>query len=1199
MERFIRPEKFEGRPDTTSAQWNHWFKTFSWFLTKAEAADEDKLGLLINHISPEVYEHINECVSYNDAIRILKSVYVKPVNTIFARYQLSTRKQQSHETLDQFVQALRVFAKDCKFAAQSLQERSDEAIMDAFIAGISSSNIRQRLLENSNLSLETAIQQARSLDLAQRNSDRYSSEIGSQNLVAAISEREISDTSENEELLAVNLNRKCMFCGNLPHHRSKCPARNADCFKCSKKGHFSKVCRSTGPGKNHGPNKINHSVSALLASVEENQPATFFNNISINGKTIEALIDTGSTSSFISGESIAKLNLPIYPSSNQITLAAKSTCTTIGYSFANIELNNSRYENVKLNVLKDLCTQVILGRDFMSRHSAIEFKFPGDLPKLTFCSVAEMNINPPSLFSNLSPECRPIRISSRKFSSDDQKFIKEEIAKLLEDGIIEKSSSPWRAQVLVAGGITHKKRLVVDYSQTINKFTYLDAYPAPNINDLVHTLAQNEYFSKLDLKSAYHQVPLMESERHYTAFEADKELYQFTRIPFGITNAVAKFQRLMNEFIKSNSLENTYAYIDDIIICGKTVEEHNTNLEKFMNAAIIDNITINKDKSEFLTTEIKYLGHCISKDKISPDPDRLKSLIEMAVPNNSKSLQRCLGMFSYYSKWIPNYSNKISPLLNLKMFPLTREQKESFEMIKGEICKASIAPISEGIPFEVETDASDVALAGTLSQNKRPIAFYSRTFNKSEKSQSSVEKEALAIVECVRHWRHFLVPKKFKVITDQKPVSFMFSRNLKSRIKSDKISRWRLELSMFDYDICFRPGIHNVSADALSRICSATGVCSLKELERLHSDLCHPGIARLNHFVKSKNLPFSLIDVKKVCEQCNICAEIKPKFYRTPSRKLVHAVRPFERISMDFVGPKVSSTRNKYLLVMVDEYSRFPFAFPCPDTSAKSVIDSCQKLYSLFGTPTSIHCDRAKCFMSQEVKEFMYKNGILLTHSTPYHPTGNSQCERTNGTVWRTVLLALRSQHLPESSWETVLPTVLHSMRSMLCTSTNCTPHERIFQYQRKSSSGYTLPQWLSSPGKVLVRKFVRSSKSDPLVEPAELIEANPSYSKIRYPNGREGTVSTGDLAKPGLDNDNDMIHSEQKVEPTMIHEGQPEFVLDQDQEERIVPKNDFEGFIPSQTIQSPLRNRLQDEVESCKPRRSERIRKAPDRYGY
>ena len=321
---------------------------------------------------------------------------------------------------------------------------------------------------------------------------------------------EIASPTEHDNMLAFNSNSKCVFCGNSLHPRAKCPARNVDCYRCSKKGHFSKVCRSSGRFQNH--NKAN-SVSALLATVSKTQNSAespnFFNKIHIKGHVLEALIDTGSTSCFISKETAGTIGLIVHPSSNIITMAANSTCTTIGYCIVDLQLDGKLYTKVMLNVLPKLCTQIILGRDFMSRHSSIEFQFPGSLPKLSFCSVAEMKIDPLSLFSNLSSECKPIRIPSRRFSSEDQRFIKEQVSKLLSDGIIEKSSSPWRAQVLVAGGGIHKKRMVVDYSQTVNKFTYLDAYPSPNINDLVHGLAKNKYFSKLDLKSAYYQVPLL------------------------------------------------------------------------------------------------------------------------------------------------------------------------------------------------------------------------------------------------------------------------------------------------------------------------------------------------------------------------------------------------------------------------------------------------------------------------------------------------------------------------------------------------------------------------------------------------------------------------------------------------------------------------------------------------------------------
>ena len=169
-------------------------------------------------------------------------------------------------------------------------------------------------------------------------------------------------------------------------------------------------------------------------------------------------------------------------------------------------------------------------------------------------------------------------------------------------------------------------------------------------------------------------------------------------------------------------------------------------------------------------------------------------------------------------------------------------------------------------------------------------------------------------------------------------------------------------------------------------------------------------------------------------------------------------------------------------------------------------------LFSLVGLPEYIHSDRSMSFLSRGLSEFLMKKGISTSKTTPYHPTGNSQCERTNQTVWKTVKLLLAERKLPESSWELVLPDALHSIRSLLCTSTNSTPHDRFFLFQRRSTNGSSIPDWLFEPGPVLLRRFVRD-KSEPLCDKVDLIEANPNYALIRYPDGRESTVSVTDLA--------------------------------------------------------------------------------------
>ena len=226
-----------------------------------------------------------------------------------------------------------------------------------------------------------------------------------------------------------------------------------------------------------------------------------------------------------------------------------------------------------------------------------------------------------------------------------------------------------------------------------------------------------------------------------------------------------------------------------------------------------------------------------------------------------------------------------------------------------------------------------------------------------------------------------------------------------------------------------------------------------------------------------------------------------------PQGTLIKASQAMERISIDFKGPLLSSTRNKYLLTIIDEYSRFPFVFPCPNMHTSTVIKCLDQVFSLCGMPNFIHSDQGKSFMSKELKEYLTKRGIATSRSSVYHPTGNSQVERLNGTIWKAIRLSLKSHGLPIQAWEMVIPDALHSTRSLLCTATNTTPHELFFNFPRRTPNGISLPSWLINPGPVLLRKFVKSHTNDDMVEEVELMDVNPMYANIRFPNGRETTV--------------------------------------------------------------------------------------------
>ena len=243
---------------------------------------------------------------------------------------------------------------------------------------------------------------------------------------------------------------------------------------------------------------------------------------------------------------------------------------------------------------------------------------------------------------------------------------------------------------------------------------------------------------------------MLTEERKFTAFEANGQLYQFKRVPFGLKNAVLCFQRVVNQIISKFDCQGTFAYLGDITVCGHTREEHDTNLEKFLKAAKQCNLTLNENKCVYATTCIKLLGYQISDGVLQPDADRVKPILEMPIPSNSKELQRVIGMFSYYAQWLPKFSEKVKPLIKTVKFPVGKKAEDCLKLLKNDLASAALSIIDEQLPFVIKTDASENVISASLYQQIRPVAFFLRMLNKSEVHHSSVEKKASAIVEAVQ-----------------------------------------------------------------------------------------------------------------------------------------------------------------------------------------------------------------------------------------------------------------------------------------------------------------------------------------------------------------------------------------------------------------------------------------------------------------
>ena len=944
----------------------------------------------------------------------------------------------------------------------------------------------------------------------------------------------------------------CRFCGSLEYHnRSMCPAQGTFCSFCNRRGHFRNVCERMKRLSGGNPVIGCAAFASPHACASIGVSATTVTAL-LNGMEFSALVDTGSTYSFISSKLAKRLGLSTKPQIIKLTLASsnKSVSSTSKAQVSELQLCGFTYENIYLSVMDSLCSDILIGHDLLSLHKNVVVQFGGEEENLIvnntdekpICSVARASIEPVSLFHTLDKTAKPIACKSRRYNEDDKEFIREAVAKLKESGIVEDSCSPWRAQVLVAKNENdwHRKRMVVDYSRTVNKFTDLDAYPLPLMDEMVLDISKHKIYSTFDLKSAYHQIPLAVEERPYTAFEADGELLQFTSIPYGVTNGPPAFQKTIAQLCRKEGLELTWPFMDNVTIGGDTQEEHDANKERFYELVKKYGLTLNHSKSIISVTEINILGFLVSHLTIRPDPERMRPLLNLPLPEDLPSLRRVLGLFSYYSKWVHSFSDKVKPLsANDPKFPLSDDAIRAFEQIKRDVAKASLACPNGRDILVIETDASDVALSATLNQNGRPIAFFSRTLQPHEQKHPAIEKEAAAIIEACRKWYHYLCCRKFRLITDQQSVSFIFSPT-HGKTKNQKIERWRAELSCLDFEIKYRPGSENAAADCLSRVVIAAVSAAENTLKGLHEGLVHPGEGRLYQFVRARNLPYSMEDVKKVVSQCRICAKIKPRFYRPVNPPLIKATQPFERLAVDFKGPLPSVTQNRYILTVVDEFSRFPWAFPSKDMTTKTVSDCLDEIFSMCGQPGYIHSDNGPAFVSEELHKHLTKNSIGHSFSSVYNPRGNGQVERYNGTIWRGVQLALESDGLEAKHWESALRTVLHSIRSLVCTSTNCTPHERLFRFERRTMTGHALPTWLMNKERALVRKQVRQSKYDDWVEECEILHVTPSYAQIRTSAGKEQTVSLRDLAP--LPQSENVTRDSAEDQPSMLF-SEPESV--------------------------------------------------------
>ena len=419
-------------------------------------------------------------------------------------------------------------------------------------------------------------------------------------------------------------------------------------------------------------------------------------------------------------------------------------------------------------------------------------------------------------------DATPIRQQARRVPLPRRKTIQNLLTDMLAKGIISPSKSPWASPVVLVSKKDGTTRFCVDYRK-VNSVTHKDAYPLPRVDDTLDTLSGANWFSTIDLKSGYWQVEMAPEDREKTAFCTREGLFEFNVMPFGLCNAPATFQRLMDCVLAGLQWSSCLVYIDDVIIIGRSFDEHLHHLQQVLDRLKLAGLKIQPTKCHFLQREVNFLGHIVSPNGVLPDPSKTSKIKDWPIPQSVQEVQQFLGLANYYRRFIKNFATIAKPLHQTterkKPFKWTDECEQAFSRLKNSLTTAPILAMPDWTqPFILDTDASETGIGAVLSQcdpsgNEHVIAYASRLLTKPERNYCVTRKELLAVVSFLGHFHHYLIGVPFTVRTDHGALTWL--QNFRS--PEGQLARWLEKLQAFQFTIVHRPGRKHNNADALSR----------------------------------------------------------------------------------------------------------------------------------------------------------------------------------------------------------------------------------------------------------------------------------------------------------------------------------------------------------------------------------------------
>ena len=1124
---------FNPKEDPTDAQrWSDWIDGFEAMIRALQITNQvkeskDKYALLYHYIGQNVRSILKKLdkngsgnEDYKEAKAALDGYFKPKMNRIYLMHVLHQCKQGQEETMDSFHMRVKEAMVPLELEKLSVNELIELMTISQLVNNCNNTALRKKTLKDG-LSLHDFMSNARSYERAEMQSKEIErSESASTYSVKSQPNRYKSEKKDSGRTCyfcngpfphkdGKCPNRKksseCFYCGGSFPHQNRCPAKEHECRRCKRRGHYEKMCKMT-----REVNQIEkysddeYEVPYIVCSIKEEQPRRH-TLVKVKNETIKCVIDTGAEVNVMSQETSNKLNLKINTENKK---------TLFGYGRKMLPVIgsvNTKVESLVTNNSKQLEFQVIQGE----AETLLSCETSEDLGLVHFaCAINEKSTESlleeyKDRFSgigkmaktevklHINPDIQPIQQKQRRIPFHLRNDLEDELNRLENLDIIEKADGPttWISPIVVVPKKTGV-RICID-SRAINTAIEREREVIPTLDDLKKDLNGANIFSTIDLNKGYHQLELDVESRPITTFATHNGLYRYKRLCFGINSAAEIFQRKIADMLQGiNGVKNMS---DDIIIYATSEKEHDDILEKVFKCMRENNITANTEKCKFKQNSVTYFGHIFSDKGMCPTPDKVAAIVNADAPTTASEVRSLLGMAQYVSHFIANFSDIVAPMRKLThqdvKFEWGEKEQKSFVMLKTAISKAeTVEYFDVNLKTELIVDASPIGLGGILTQRDtenrtRIIEYASRPLTETEQRYSQTEREMLGVVWACEHYNLYLYGSSFKVITDHKPLLGIVKHTSKP---TARLERLILRLQPYKMSLIYKPGKNN-EADYLSRhpqnakmphhksridfqvdcVCvnalneykddgltmeavnkatkedstlqtvmkMITGEQEWKKSDELwpyklvkdELSISNGLVLRGDRIVIPKKLQNKTIQIAHRSHQGIVKTKALLRetiWFPGLDRQVEQAVReclscqaatrsntsnqaplmmtnlpngPWEEVSADFHGPLASGD---YLLVIVDDFSRFPEVEIISSLSAKAVIPKFDAIFARQGVPKVVKTDNGPPFNGDTFTKWGASIGFHHRKITPLWPAANGEVERMMDTLGKVIRIA-------------------------------------------------------------------------------------------------------------------------------------------------------------------------------------------------